>query len=626
MSTPSHYALRGGVFLVLALLLSACRMPVTISGQGYVYGEGANQLYADGYVFDINEDFAETFWPVPVPGHSFRRWTTICKNSDAACELVLDEELWSRDDSVPLEASFRPNYNGPLEIVYFEAYWEPALTTISVPLSSIDVRGVHPGQDPRYFLASTDLRSVIPASTVGTELRFPLPNDNYAPEEYWLFASAVDSDGTLASASLSFGLAERVAGSDLQVYNPDSPWARVLRRCATANTPFDICRLGKLPFLGQSTPDPAVDDILARTLVSHHWMGERFGEILRELPADMLKLFRGTTAVVIGANIRPAFHSLVTGAIYLDPQDLWLSPAERQSIDWEPDYRADFGGSLAFIPTQLYVAGNAPAWYPSYLYEEGESRQLQEIVMPMANLLAHELAHANDAMPPALLSATSPVETPLDAALRLELQSPSLLLLGTYPLTSSFLYQVAEVLFYGAEATPSILQLSARALGLEFAQDQANDLYAYASPYEDTAMLVEEVLTNYYFGLDRVVAFLDTPQVEPRDCTDYKLQWGETNRVTSPVIRERARLVLSGILGEDDVSRYLDAIAPAQFLQQGLSLCENLDLLAGGQPRIPGRFIPPPEAARQRALSAHTHHQMRKTMAKVARRHPGQRR
>ena len=139
-------------------------------------------------------------------------------------------------------------------------------------------------------------------------------------------------------------------------------------------------------------------------------------------------------------------------------------------------------------------------------------------------------------------------------------------------------------------------------------------------------MLVEEVLTNYYFGLDRVVAFLDAPQREPQDCSDYTLQWGVTNRVTNPAIRERARLVLTGILGQDDVSRYLDASAPSQMLKRGLDWCENLDLLTSGQQLIPGRFIPPPEAARQRALSAHTHHQMRKNAGKAARRHPGQRR
>ena len=74
----------------------------------------------------------------------------------------------------------------------------------------------------------------------------------------------------------------------------------------------------------------------------------------------------------------------------------------------------------------------------------------------------------------------------------------------------------------------------------------------------------------------------------------------------------------SGLLGENDVSRYLDAIPPAQMLQRGLSLCENLDLLPGQQRAMPGRFIPPPALARQNALRVQTHRQMRNVKGKVA--------
>lgn len=603
-------SLRFAAFATLALL-AACRMPVQVAGQGYVYGEYADQLYRTGYTFDINEDFEERFWPVPAPGYSFRRWTDICSNSYGACELTLGEELWSRDDSVPLGVRFRGDYAGPLQLWYYETYWNSARRTLTVPLNSIDIRGASHEDSPRYFMASPDLAVIIPARMVANDLSFELPDNRYPPGDYWLFASATDSEGTIASASISFGLVDQVSARELSAYQRSSPWANVLPGCTAANTPFQLCNLGTLPFIGQGNPDPSVEDVLARTVVSNPWMGSRFEQVLRALPTDMLKLFRGTTAVVIGAKIRPAFYTVATGAIYLDPQDLWLTPAERQSIDWEPDYRAGFGDNLEFISYELYVAGNRPAWTPSYVYEDFESRSLQDIILPMANLLAHELAHANDAMPPALLSAVLDTETVLDATLRLEAQSPSLQLLSTYPLTSSFLYQLGEVLFLGAPAPNSVLQLSARALGLEFAQDEANALYAYATPYEDTAMLVEEVLTSYYFGVDRVVSFLDTPAGEPQDCTDYTVQWSSINRVAKPAVKERARLVLSGILDEVDVSRYLDSIPAPSQLQRGLSLCENLEQLSTAPRAIPGRFIPPPQLAKLQATRTQAHRQLR---------------
>ncbi len=593
------------------LLLAGCRMPVEVAGQGYVFGENTGQLYRAGYTFEINEDFQETFWPVPAPGYRFGRWTHICNNTAGACALSLDEQLWSRDDSIPLGSRFRPNYDGPLQLNYYETYWIAASNTLSVPLSSIDIRGVSNADSPRYFMASPDLAVIIPARQVGNDLRFALPDGSYPPEDYWLFASATDSEGSIASASISFGRVEQLSARELSAYDSNSPWATVLPGCVAANTPFQLCTLDTLPFIGQSSASPTVEDILARTVISNAWMGPRFEQVLRALPSDMLKLFRGTTAVVIGSKIRPAFYTVATGAIYLDPQDLWLTPAERQSIDWEPDYRAGFGDSLKFISYDLYVAGNASAWTPSFVYAEFESRSLPDIVLPMANLLAHELAHANDAMPPALLSAVFGEETVLDATLRLETQSPSLQLLTTYPLGSSFLYQLGEVLFFGAAPSESILQLSARTLGLEFAQDEANALYAYATPYEDTAMLVEEVLTTYYFGVDRIVSFLDTPPGEPQDCTDYKVQWSSINRVANPAVKERARLVLSGILDEPDVSRYLDAIPDPGKLERGLSLCENLERLPGLARALPGRFIPPPEQARLQAEKMRLHRELR---------------
>ena len=609
--TPSRRALYSLTAVALLVLLGACRMPVVVNGKGVIFGDNAGQVYRSGHTFDIREDFQETFWPVPAPGHSFSRWTNICRDSVGACELQLDERLWSQDEVVPLVSRFRPGYSGPLALLDYDAFLRPGSNILTVPLPSIRVLGVSYRDQPRYFMASTDLRVIIPAVQVGSELRFSLTNPNYSPQDLLLFVSATDTAGTIASASFDFGLSERVSVRALKPHINGSRWAGVLASCAAADGPFQLCSLETLPFLGTTAPNPGIADILQRTVVSDSWMGIRFEQVLRELPADMLKMFRGVTAVVIGSRIRPAFYTSATGAIYLDPQDLWLTPAERDTIDWEPDYRSDFGSALGFISADLYVSGNSSAWLPSYLYEEGQSRVLEDIIWPMANLLIHELAHANDAMPPALLSAVAGSETALEATFRLERATPTRQLLNTYPLGSALLYELGAVLFFGAPISPTIQNLSPRMVGLEFVQDDANALYAYATPYEDTAMLVEEVLTSYYFGLDRITSFLDVPNSQNPSCSDYTVQWGSINRVAKPTIRERARLVLSGILDEADVSRYLDAIPAPNPVKRGLGLCDSLLLLPSNGRIIPGQFVSPPQLAREQAMRAQTHKRMR---------------
>lgn len=608
---PKRRALYSLTAVALLLLLGACRMPVVVNGKGVIFADNAGQVYRSGYTFDIREDFQETFWPVPAPGHSFSRWTNICRDSAGACELQLDERLWSQDETVPLVSRFRPGYSGPLALLDYDAFLQSGSNTLTVPLPSIRVLGVNNRDQPRYFMASTDLRVIIPAVQVGSELRFSLTNPNYSPQDLLLFVSATDTAGTIASASFDFGLSERVSVRSLKPHINNSRWADVLASCAAADGPFQLCSLETLPFLGSTEPNPSMEDILQRTVVSHAWMGARFEQVLRELPAGMLKMFRGVTAVVIGSRIRPAFYTSATGAIYLDPQDLWLTPAERDTIDWEPDYRSDFGSALGFISADLYVSGNSSAWLPSYLYEEGQSRTLEDIIWPMANLLIHELAHANDAMPPALLSAVSASETALEATFRLEPSTPTRQLLNTYPLGSALLYELGAVLFFGAPISPIIQNLSPRGVGLDFVQDDANALYAYATPYEDTAMLVEEVLTSYYFGLDRITSFLDVPSSQNPSCSDYTVQWGSINRVAKPTVRERARLVLSGILDEADVSRYLDAIPAPSRVERGLGLCDSLLLLPSNGRPIPGQFVSPPELARAQAMRAQTHKRMR---------------
>ena len=66
------------------------------------------------------------------------------------------------------------------------------------------------------------------------------------------------------------------------------------------------------------------------------------------MPSYLLPLFRSIRAVVIANDIRPAYYSASRGAIYLDPDFVWLTPEEGAVVSDEPDYRSKFGVDLQY--------------------------------------------------------------------------------------------------------------------------------------------------------------------------------------------------------------------------------------------------------------------------------------
>jgi hypothetical protein len=104
-----------------------------------------------------------------------------------------------------------------------------------------------------------------------------------------------------------------------------SEQSQLLIDCVILLTQEAGCSLDTLPLIGMLTEDPSIDEIMQRVLVSHPWMGSRFREVLEKMPAEMLLMMRGVTAIVISYDIRPSNHSIYSGAIYLDPNVMWLT-------------------------------------------------------------------------------------------------------------------------------------------------------------------------------------------------------------------------------------------------------------------------------------------------------------
>jgi len=392
------------------------------------------------------------------------------------------------------------------------------------------------------------------------------------------------SDNTLPSApepeAVTDGPLDPVY-SDLTAFVPTGRYASVLKPCAG----LDIddfqesysCGLSDLPFIGQEAANPTVDDIMSRVVVSHSWMGERFQEALSIMPDDMRLLFRSITAIVIDADIRPAYYWGGTAAIYIDPAYLWTTNEEKATIDVEEDFRAGFGNDLNFVDTWRYTLNDNYA-YPSYSLTGDDERTVEEMAMPLIRLFYHELAHANDFMPPQQLAGLSTNQTALESLNNVGSGRVSSRLYNDSPLLSQILLDLAETRFQTGEADPTQVSYTAEFVGSEHENDSANHFYGYSTLREDLAMMFEAVMMKRNFNIEMDIGYLDRPTVEDPFCNDFKVGWGKRNVIGSARVKPRAEFVASEILPELEWANFFSNIDGMRSMTPGLGWCTNLIL------------------------------------------------
>jgi len=338
--------------------------------------------------------------------------------------------------------------------------------------------------------------------------------------------------------------------SRVHPYVAASPHAAHLVPCVydAAQTDARLCPLSRLPLLAQETGGalPTVEQVMARVLVSHDWMGRNFETLLRQHDGrgDFRRMLMSTTAIVIGAQVRPSFYFAATGAIYLDADNFWLNPDERDTLNEAADYRSGFGSALQFSQLWRYVR-DGRSMFSYYDPEERQTRTSDAMLNESASLLYHELGHALDFLPPnayAGLDASQGVWAniwPRYAQRRIV----SDLLSAAHPLSSSEWQGLGQVLFQGKTADATQGAYTPAQLGAAFEADRANDFYAYSTPREDAAMLFEETLLASRLGYQRDVALTDRIQSDATG-SSIIVRWGQRGRVGDPRIKPRARLVL----------------------------------------------------------------------------------
>ncbi|MDG1814735.1 MAG: hypothetical protein P8H22_01385 [Glaciecola sp.] len=368
---------------------------------------------------------------------------------------------------------------------------------------------------------------------------------------------------------------ENIVSENMFAFAPDSPYAQAVERCVYTNQINRSCNFSELPLIGMQTMTPSIDDIMDRVLVSHAWMGERFRQYLTDsaVGPDMLRLLRGVTAIVISYEVRPSFYWAVTGAIYLDADNFWLTPLERDTLNEIPDYRSGFGAELQFIMPWRYVKDND--YYPqgSYPVVERGSRNFADLEADISWLMYHELGHANDFFPPARWSSLSLNTSPLATINMSSVNPDSDALASVYPLRSDEMHALAQVNFGGESATTSQRNTTAEDVTDLFLSDLSTGFYNYYTTREDYATLFEKFMMKYRLDADSDIAI-----VSDIDNPDYNVTWGQRNRFNDPALQDRVLFTVNRVLPEIDAAAIQATLPAPQLMIAGDTWFENLSL------------------------------------------------
>ncbi|XQW86385.1 PKD domain-containing protein [Thalassotalea piscium] len=375
-------------------------------------------------------------------------------------------------------------------------------------------------------------------------------------------------------------------------YNPDSPVADVLVDCVYSNKlkiNDNACNFSTTPLIAHVTQHPSVNDIMDHVLVSHQWMGDRFKAFLETFDHehnDFKNLLRATTAIVISYDIRPSFYQGYTGAIYLDPDDLWLTPEERDTINQAPDYRSTFGSDLQFeMPWRYVKDNNYASFFPDIRYRL--SRNIDDTLYSFASLLYHELAHANDYFPSTLWNSVNrSTKIELIAYNRIvqsALQSDSLQI--ALPLNGNEMWQLGKVRFHNdPPANNTQKAYTTDDVAHFFKSETAPQFYSYSSTREDFAVLFDGFMMKNRYDVQRDVMV-----------TDQNLEniaWGQRGREGESAIMPRIEFVTERVLPEfEDVLSALSKLPAPTPIPVGGNFWDSLVLNAPAKNTIANQLL-----------------------------------
>jgi len=363
--------------------------------------------------------------------------------------------------------------------------------------------------------------------------------------------------------------------ADVHPFVKDSNYSNELNQCIYSNTSTELCNLGKLPFIGSVNTTPTTADIMNRVLVSHDWMGERFQDYIEQVDVsnDIKNLLGATTSIVISYDIRPSFFWSGTGAIYLSASYFWMTPEERDTVNTAQDFRSDFSNDLQFADPWR-VTLNSDYAYSTPLTADRELRVLDNSKHNLSRVLYHELAHANDFFPPRTWANTN--NSDFAWTYSSTNQPDSTGLANALPLISQEMYDLGNVMFQGETATQTQQNFTPDEVADFFFPYEATNTYNYSTLREDYAMLAEEYLMTYRFGVryDQGITGL---------APDYIVSTAERGRVGHDRTKSRAEYVVANILPSINLIEASAQIPAPSTLTSGISWWDALVIPTQGK-------------------------------------------
>ena len=377
--------------------------------------------------------------------------------------------------------------------------------------------------------------------------------------------------------------------SRVYAYKSGGPYAAVLAACVyDANLNYrgaqqNTCPLARLPFLAQTAAGalPTVEQVMDRVVVSHDWLGRNFENFLRtqDSRGDFRRMLASVTAVVLGAQVRPSFYYAVTGAIYLDGDNFWLTPEERDTVNEAPDFRSDFDRDLQYSGLWRYVQNSRSI----FVYFDPRSRLTRDLAYLLNEsgwLMYHELGHALDFLPPSQYASLNAGLDPWGniSPRFANRQLSSDLVTASFPLTSSEMAGLAQVKFQGVTADVAQRAYTPLQVAGFFSIDRATDEYNYSTTREDVAMSLEELLMQSRLGILRDKAITDKITAATTANT-LIVRWGQRGRVGHADIKPRVRATVQMLMPWLDPVA-VDSLPAPLAMRPGESWNANLALPA----------------------------------------------
>ncbi|MBC7454656.1 MAG: hypothetical protein H7335_13310 [Massilia sp.] len=446
---------------------------------------------------------------------------------------------------------------------------------------------------PSVTMDTTDSRVLLltaPVSTTDTVLKFrAVMTTSSGRQDQDEVMIGVEAQGAKPNGYL-FDSTERV-----HVYRSAGLYGPVLARCAYDISLYyqdglrnNFCSAATLPLLQTEAgvgAIPSVAQIMGRVLVSHDFLGANFEQFLltQDTQGDFRRLLAGVSSIVLGAHVRPSYYTPATGAIYLDANNLWLTPEQRDVVTEVPDYRLAFDDALHYSAFGRLVKNNSYA-RRNFSSTARITRSTEELVLEIGRLLYHELSHASDFFPPGQRDLSGTQSIYANVVSRISAQTlASDALANQFPLQSSEMKALGQVLFQGALASDAQKAYSGADVGRFFAADRASDDYAYSihqgsNSREDLAMLFEEFMMSYRHGVQYDIAFtsLYAPGMRAEQVI---VGWGERGRIAEAAIKPRLKLVLAQIAPWIEPG-VVDSLPAPILMRAGVSWDANLAISA----------------------------------------------